>query len=200
MTLTITNTSGGSLSLDYTFDERRSIRALLPKDGTFDASNAATLDELHRNAQFSADLAAGRVSLTVDADDSSPLPDAPSDVLDSDNGLFQPYTFELAFAAGAGGAADDVTLLEDVPFACKVVDAFVKVATGNGTDTLTLRDTAGGGGTALSSAMNMGGSDTLSRSALGSSPALAAGDTIYGRRSDSAIAGTVYLTVVRTAV
>jgi len=198
MSLTITNTSGGTLSLDYTFDERRSLRVLLPPDGTRDVGDLATLDELYRNSGFAADLAAGRVSLTVDADDAPP-PDAPLDVLDADTGLLQPVHLWVAVAAGAGGSPDDVTLVDSLPFAGVVMDCEFIVTTGVGTDTVTYRDTAGGAGTALSSALGAGTADSRSRTELGAAPALAQGDSIYARRSDDGIAGIAHLIIARTA-
>lgn len=98
----------------------------------------------------------------------------------------------VPFAAGGGGAADDVIVMAVVPFTLRVLDVTLLVSGAVIGSTATLRSSAGGGGGVLSSALSAAATgtvrnnDTVTRTnATG----------IFLRRSDSAIAGTVTVTL-----
>lgn len=115
-------------------------------------------------------------------------------------GQASPFVISLAFAAGGGGAADDVAVLAAnlLPFQVRVIDAWLNTIVAVGGATGTLRTASGGGGTALSGAMSAAGANATSRSSLGATQTVAANGTIFLRRSDSGFSGEVYLLVTRT--
>ena len=115
-------------------------------------------------------------------------------------GQASPFVISLAFAAGGGGAADDVAVLAAnlLAFQVRVIDAWLNTITAVGGATGTLRTASGGGGTALSSAMSAAGANATSRSSLGATQTVAAAGTIFLRRSDSGFSGEVFALVTRT--
>jgi len=107
-----------------------------------------------------------------------------------------------AVTAGGGGAADDVTVYaaNALPFKFRIIDAWCFISAGNaGGRTITIRDQAAGAGTSAG---------TLDAAALGRvdlTPASNASTVftpgtligVFLRRSDSAIAGEVFIKVRR---
>ncbi len=96
-------------------------------------------------------------------------------------------------AAGAGGAPDDVTIFAAsvLPFQCNVQDAFFKVSAAVGGSTAQLRSAAGGGGTLF--AQMSGAATALARNTVNDENTLTPGAALFLRRSDSAIAGRLYV-------
>jgi hypothetical protein len=102
-------------------------------------------------------------------------------------------------AAGAGGAADDVTLTDHLPVGIEIVDVILHVATaGAGGSTATVRTAAGGAGTALSSALSTAATG-VARSVLATAATAAGGAALYLRRSDNALAGFIDIVAIRAA-
>lgn len=96
------------------------------------------------------------------------------------------------FTAGTTGSADDVTVLEDAPFAFKILDSYVIVDDAKTSETVTLRSATGGGGSALSSAMSVNATGRV-QDASTSIPSVAVAGNIYLRRSDRDCGGVVVL-------
>lgn len=95
------------------------------------------------------------------------------------------------FAAGVPGAADDVSIYNADSPALRIVDTVVFISTGIALSIVTLRDTAGGGGNALSddlAAATIGVRRNVLLTATGTIPA---GGTLVLRRSDRGVAGEV---------
>lgn len=116
-------------------------------------------------------------------------------------GPYAPARKAFYVAAGAGGSADDVTIynsaLEHKQFLVKV--EFLTI-TGVAMSTVTLRTAAAAGGSALSSALTSATAGNLSTStgATACATALAADTSMHLRRSDSGVAGILYLDFVPT--
>ena len=101
------------------------------------------------------------------------------------------------FAAGAAGTADDVTIYNaSAPFAFRIVDAYVLISTAIALSTVQLRDTSGGGGAALSSALTSATAGTI-RNNDTATPTVASGGSVFLRRSDRGVAGEVIVVAVR---
>jgi hypothetical protein len=105
-------------------------------------------------------------------------------------GPFIPQEECFYIAAGAGGAADDVTLYSSaLPSKRFVLDVAFLPITGVASSTVTLRDATAGGGNALSSALASVTAGTLARTTSTKATAQAAASSMYVRRSDSGVAG-----------
>jgi hypothetical protein len=102
-------------------------------------------------------------------------------------------------AAGAGGAADDVTLTDHLAVGIEIVDVILHVATaGAGGSTATVRSAAAGAGDALSSALSTAATGVV-RSVLTAAATAADGAALYLRRSDNALAGFIDIVAIRAA-
>lgn len=101
------------------------------------------------------------------------------------------FVFRRAVTAGAGGAADDVTIADaNVPFRMRIVDAlFLTTAGDAGGRTVTLRSLAGGLGTAYTSAITSTATGTARNNLTVATAVAAQSSSLFLRRSDSAIAG-----------
>ena len=109
-----------------------------------------------------------------------------------------PFTIRVAFAAGGGGSADDVTIYAAAaPFAFRIIDVTVLVATAVGGSTAQLRDTTGGGGATLSSSLSTAATGTV-RNADTATRTVASAGSVYLRRSDNGVAGEIIIKAVRT--
>lgn len=103
-----------------------------------------------------------------------------------------------AFSAGAAGAADDVTVYSaSAPFAFRIINVEVLIATAILATTVTLRDTSGGGGAVLSSALSSAATGTV-RNNDTVTRTVASGGSVFLRRSDRGVAGEVIIYAVRT--
>ncbi len=111
-----------------------------------------------------------------------------------------PSVFRVPFAAGGGGAPDDVTILAAAGFAFYVLDAQVLISTAVGGATAQLRDAAAGAGNALSDAFDAASTGRKRDTGAGTSnatPIVAQGSPLVLRRSDNGIAGEAIVTIVR---
>lgn len=103
-----------------------------------------------------------------------------------------------AFAAGAGGAPDDVAIYTaDAPFEFEIVDVTLIVSTLVNPSTVTVRDTAGGAGAALSDALVSTTTGVKRNAAMTTTPTVLKGGTVVLRRSDSGVAGIALLHILR---
>ncbi len=101
-------------------------------------------------------------------------------------------------AGGAAGTADDVTIYNaNAPFAFRILDVTWLVSTAVALSTVQLRDTSGGGGAALSSALTSAVAGTA-RNNDTATRTVAAGSSVFLRRSDRAVVGEIVITGVRT--
>lgn len=110
------------------------------------------------------------------------------------------FCVRLAFAAGVGGAADDVNIFftpNQTPFKFSILDVIVLTTT-SVAGTVTLRDTVGGGGAALSSVLTIAASPGTVRNADTTTKDVAANTNIFLNRSDNTIGGEVIIFGVRT--
>jgi hypothetical protein len=101
------------------------------------------------------------------------------------------------FVAGGGGAADDITLFSaNFPFAARIVSVEMLTSGNVVGSTVQLRTAAGGAGSALSSALASAtigttyNNDSVTRT-------IALNGSVFLRRSDSAVAGTILIGFVR---
>lgn len=109
-----------------------------------------------------------------------------------------PVLVRKAFTALTTGTADDVTVLNAIaPWAARIVDCWAVVTTAVGASTLTLRTAAAGGGSALSSALDSGTTGVKRNNATAATGTIAANGSLYLRRSDRAVAGEVYVLLLR---
>lgn len=107
------------------------------------------------------------------------------------------FTIFVAVTAGGGGA-DDVTIYNaNAPFAFRVLDVLLLVATAVGGASAQLRDTSGGGGSALSSVLD-GAATGTKRNDNTATATVAASGSVFLRRSDSGIGGELVILCVRT--
>lgn len=108
------------------------------------------------------------------------------------------FAIYVAFAAGAGGAADDVTIYSsNAPFAFRILDVTLLISTAIALSSVQLRSASGGGGAALSSSLTSVVTGTT-RNNDSSTPTVAASGSVFLRRSDSGIAGEVIILCVKT--
>jgi hypothetical protein len=103
----------------------------------------------------------------------------------------------VAFAAGAGGTADDVALFLVAPFAFRVLDAQVLVSTAVGGSTATLRTETGGGGSAASAAMSTAAMGRVRDGNVNATTLIPVNGTLVLRRSDNGVAGEVIVDIER---
>ena len=108
-------------------------------------------------------------------------------------------------AAGAPPAGDQANAVlsgqflavgPSAPFAFRIVDAYVLISTAIALSTVQLRDTSGGGGAALSSALTSATAGTI-RNNDTATPTVASGGSVFLRRSDRGVAGEVIVVAVR---
>lgn len=108
----------------------------------------------------------------------------------------------IPFTAGAGGSADDVTAyaVNTLPFKFRVLDAWALIATNVVSASVTVRTAAAAGGTLLATLSgNATGrvSTTAPTATAVATPGASAG--LFLRRSDSGLAGEVFLLVRKEA-
>lgn len=106
-----------------------------------------------------------------------------------------------AFAAGAGGAPDDVTVFStNAPFAFRVLKTLPYVTTAVALASVQARSATAGGGSALSSlfAADVATEDPIITTPIAATTTVAANGSLFIRRSDSGIAGEFVLLAVKT--
>ena len=109
-----------------------------------------------------------------------------------------PIVLPFAIAAGAGGSADDVNLFgtPGAPFKFKIIDSKFNTTTLVAASTVTVRTAAAGGGSAASSALSSAAAGVARDALTTATITVAAGGALFLRRSDSGVAGELYLTVI----
>lgn len=108
------------------------------------------------------------------------------------------FVIRVSYAAAAAGAADDVTVYSaSAPFAFRILDVMVLTSTAIGGSTAQLRDTAGGAGAALSTALSTAATGTARNNDVASTT-VAANGSVFLRRSDRGVAGEVIIFAVKT--
>lgn len=197
--VTITNVTSSPIFISDIYDT-------IAANSSITVSRAAS--DLPRMASLQHAMAQNQVTITVayTADElASGLQQAPQSVSASDMLPVAAATplggcelIRVAFAAGAGGAADDVTVyaVNTLPYKFRVVNAWSVVLTAVASSTLQVWTRAAGAGTKLaqtaSAAAGFNAYGTLTATALIAPAAL---DGLFVRRSDSGIAGEVFLLI-----
>lgn len=100
----------------------------------------------------------------------------------SGGGTFGPvHVINKAIAA----SDQDTTLWGTAGAPCKarLLDVFVDVTTANASETLTLRDTTGGAGNAMSSALSLGSAGRVREAAPTATATVASGGNVFLRRN-----------------
>lgn len=161
-------------------------------DDPGDASTYSRANHVHG-------IGAGEVGTAELADDS--VTAAKVAVLDAD-GAGALVVFRVALTSGgATGAADDVTIFDaNSPFAMRIIDSFAIISgTGTGGSSAALRSASGGGGTLLSGSFSTAAAG-IARAA-GTTPttttSLAAGSSLYLRRSDRPAEGELFILALK---
>src|SRR6185369_13274036 len=110
-----------------------------------------------------------------------------------------PFMAYRSFAAGGGGAADDVTIVDvgNLGFPIRVVDAWLNTLTPVVGSTCHVRTATGGGGTGLTSLMSSAAAGVTRNNDSTTRNAVAA-DGLILRRSDSGVAGDISMMLLRT--
>lgn len=111
-----------------------------------------------------------------------------------------PFVVMRTIAAGAPGVADDVALYAaDLPFGATVIDAWAIIGTAIGASTWEIRDAAGGAGNLLvaSIATAAAGVNRATGATPTNTTGIAAGGSIYCRRSDRGTAGELFVLCLR---
>lgn len=116
------------------------------------------------------------------------------------NGVATPFQIYKALAAsGVAGTADDVSLFAaNAPFAFRILDIALYVSTNVGGASVTLRDTAGGAGAALSEALSVATTGVKRPTTGLTTSTVAANGTLTVRRSDRSMVGELILTCIKT--
>ena len=87
----------------------------------------------------------------------------------------------------------------NAPFAFDIIDVVAKVSTLINPSTIQLRDTAAGAGAALSDALVSTTTGVKRNATATTSSAVARNGTLILRRSDSGVAGSIDIVILRTA-
>lgn len=182
LTLTAVNLSNTQLSLDIKLDEDRAIRETLAIGGSVVLSNTS-MTELDgpAGADLRTQIAAGNLRIDLSGD----LP---------------PVAFRTVLADLLAAAADDVTVSASLPYGIRILTVEMLVSTGVALATATLRDTVGGAGNALSSALDGDGTPARVLSTSDTTFALNRGDLLTLRRSNDGIIGELIVTALRTTL
>lgn len=110
-------------------------------------------------------------------------------------GVFGPvHVISKAFIA----ADQDTTLFAaatGAPCKFRLLDVFVDISTGNASETLTLRDTTGGAGNALSSAITLAATGRVREAAPTATATIAAGGNVFLRRNTTVGVGRLVVTI-----
>lgn len=184
MQVTITNLSSSAVYVSQLY------RQLAPSEAV---TTTRTMAQIDADAALKTLISVGTLGIVYTEDTGD---DIAFGVLES--GIATQLAIHKTFAAGAGGSADDVVIFNaNAPFAFDIVDTQAIVGTNVSGSTLTLRDTAAGGGAALSDALSSATTGVKRNAALTSSPSVAKGGSLIIRRSDSGIAGQLNITILR---
>ena len=107
------------------------------------------------------------------------------------------YTIRVGLSSGGtSGTADDVTVYSAAaPRDFRIIDCWLIVSTAVVGSTVQLRTASAGGGSALSSALSSGATGTA-RNNDTATRSVSAGGSVFVRRSDRSVTGSIYLLVV----
>lgn len=123
---------------------------------------------------------------------------APRNLAVSASNIAVPFSIRVSCTAGTPGSADDVTIYNaNAPFAFRILDVIWLDSTAIALSTVQLRDTSGGGGAALSSALTAAVTGTA-RNNDTATRTVAANGSVFLRRSDRGVAGEILIVAVRT--
>lgn len=104
------------------------------------------------------------------------------------------FEVRVAFTAATTGTADDITIFAaNAPCKFRIIDCYLDVTTADSGATGTLYTAAAGGGTACSSALSTTSTGKIRDNITTGTPTIAAGGSLYLRRSDRAFAGEIVL-------
>lgn len=123
----------------------------------------------------------------------------PSEMAVETLGAGIPFVIRIPMTAGAAGTADDV-VGPQAPADLLIVDRWVDVTTAIGGSSVRARTAAGGVGASLTGIISSAsvGEGLRANTGLASTQVtLDEGDTVYVRRSDRGVAGTLYLLCVK---
>lgn len=192
--LNIVNTSGNRLAIDAKLGFKKPIKHVLATGASVDVGDVATLDELNQNPEIRALVTAGniRIDVVAEADDLTTEGGVPDDL-----GIGMTHKIVITVPVGGGGAGDD-TIIASMPWPAILVSAAMVVETA-AAGSLTLRDTVGGAGTALSDAMSTASTGLVESTGINPLPALSRGDLITARHTDNTTLQEVIVELMRTA-
>lgn len=106
--------------------------------------------------------------------------------------------YKVLATGGTSGTADDVAIyIANAPFKFRILDVKLIVSTNVSSATVTLRDTAGGAGAALSDALSVTTTGIKRDAALTVLSTVAAGGSLYVHRSDRSMVGEIVITIER---
>lgn len=107
------------------------------------------------------------------------------------------FDFRFTIATSGSMAADDVTLFNgNAPFAFRITDVTAFISTAQGLSMIQLRDTAGGGGNALSSLLSSSATGTQ-RNNDTQTRTVAANGSLFLRRTNGSVVGEIVITAIR---
>lgn len=165
----------------------------------FDAAGSLELEQVWSNVRVKrSGTVSGTPVVTIAASSVVEVGPPMSSPIDA-SGLGLTVSQYVNVPAGAGGAADDITVFNAaVPYGMRLLDTVFVCLTAVGGSTVTLRTAAAGAGSALSDALSTATTGYKRDTTLTAAPTVAAASSIFLRRSDSAIAGQLILTFMRT--
>lgn len=110
------------------------------------------------------------------------------------------FLYQTVITAGGGGAADDVVILNPVAGALnmRLADCWFNVGTAVVGSSVRVRDQPGGVGTAVSGTLSTAATGTVRNSNIGQLLGWASSTGLYLRRTDSGVAGVLYMLTART--
>lgn len=194
-TITVTNLTTSDV---YVAD----LYCTVPASKAISTSRAMT--DMSRMAGLMSLIAAGTVSisLAMTADEkASGLVDAEIASVSNTGGVADQIVVRTALAAGGGGSADDVTIyaLNSLPFKkMRVLDAYAYVSAGaSGGRTIKVYTQAAAAGTQVASMGAAANGRQAQDTTITATSVITSGASVglFARRSDSAIAGEVILTL-----
>lgn len=195
--------SSSQFVLDLKLGEKQHIRHTFSPSEKFDISDICSPDELNRNARFHQLKSAGTIIDVVTPGDDVVEAHLTAAELAAPSleGLSAVSVIHQSFAAGGGGSPDDVIIYNaNSPFAFRILDIQVVVATAVGASTLQLRGATGGAGATYSDAFDSSATGRARDAGAGGDDAtdlIAKNGTVVLRRSDNGVAGEVLIFVRR---
>lgn len=165
---------------------------------TTDRTNLNFLNTTTVNLTCTDDSGNDEIEITADLNNAVVTP-AKLAVITSNIGAT--FAIYVAFAAGGGGSADDVTIYSaSAPFAFRVLKTFVYISTAIAGKSVQVRSATAGGGTAISSlfAADVATEDPIITTSITATTTVAANGSAFIRRSDNGLAGEVILHCIRT--